>query len=153
MYTTDDGLLISQMPIQELNWRMFIVSPPASQQSEYWQIFIARFVLFFLISIIFYLALLNIINYLKARLIKHSETDYLTQLPNRSHIHWRFDNLAKTNKKLCVVIADIDNFKAINDSYGHLVGDDVLRIIAEQLSLTLRTVSYTHLTLPTIYSV
>ena len=140
MYTTDDGLLISQMPIQELNWRMFIVSPPASQQSEYWQIFIARFVLFFLISIIFYLALLNIINYLKARLIKHSETDYLTQLPNRSHIHWRFDNLAKTNKKLCVVIADIDNFKSVNDSYGHLVGDDVLRIIAEQLSLTLRKI-------------
>ena len=140
MYTTESGLLISQMPIQELDWRMFIVSPPAAEQSEYWKIFISRFLLFFFIAIIFYLILLNTINYLKSRLIKHSETDYLTQLPNRSHIHSHFDNLAKNNKNLCVVLADIDNFKQVNDTYGHLVGDDVLRIISEQLSLTLRKI-------------
>ncbi|AZQ85270.1 GGDEF domain-containing protein [Colwellia sp. Arc7-635] len=140
MYTTESGLLISQMPIQELDWRMFIVSPPASEQSEYWKIFISRFLLFFFIAIIFYLILLNTINYLKSRLIRHSETDYLTQLPNRSHIHSRFDDLAKSNKNLCVVLADIDNFKDVNDTYGHLVGDDVLRIISEQLSLTLRKI-------------
>jgi diguanylate cyclase (GGDEF)-like protein len=140
MYTTKSGLLISQMPIQELDWRMFIVSPPAAEQSEYWKIFISRFLLFFFIAIIFYLILLNTINYLKSRLIKHSETDYLTQLPNRSHIHSHFDNLAKNNKNLCVVLADIDNFKQVNDTYGHLVGDDVLRIISEQLSLTLRKI-------------
>tara|TARA_R110002167_G_scaffold61728_1_gene174304 strand:+ start:14575 stop:16011 length:1437 start_codon:yes stop_codon:yes gene_type:complete len=140
MYTTEDGLLISQMPIQELNWRMFIVSPPAAHQNEYWKIFIGRFLLFLFIAIIFYLILLNSINYLKSRLIKHSETDFLTQLPNRSHIHWRFDDLAKANKNLCVVLADIDNFKHINDTYGHLVGDDVLRIISEQLSKTLRRI-------------
>ncbi|MBA6390318.1 GGDEF domain-containing protein [Colwellia sp. BRX10-3] len=140
MYTSDEGLLISQMPIQELNWRMFIVSPPAAQQSEYWKIFIGRFILFFIVAIIFYLILLNSINYLKSRLIKHAETDHLTQLPNRSHVHWRFDSIAKTNENLCLVIADIDNFKHINDTYGHLVGDDVLRIISEQLSQTLRKI-------------
>jgi len=140
MYTTDEGLLISQMPIQELNWRMFIVSPPAAEQSAYWKVFIGRFMLFFLIVIIFYMALLTIINYLKSRLIKHAETDHLTQLPNRSHIHWRFDDISTTNENLCLVLADIDNFKNINDTYGHLVGDDVLRIISEQLSQTLRKI-------------
>ncbi|MBA6415890.1 GGDEF domain-containing protein [Colwellia sp. 6M3] len=140
MYTTDEGLLISQMPIQELNWRMFIVSPPASEQSAYWKIFIGRFMLFFIIVIVFYMALLTIINYLKSRLIKHAETDHLTQLPNRSHVHWRFDEIVKNNENLCLVLADIDNFKNINDTYGHLVGDDVLRIISEQLSQTLRKI-------------
>ena len=39
----DDGeRIISQMPIQDLNWRLFIISPPASQQSEYWQLFLTR---------------------------------------------------------------------------------------------------------------
>ena len=66
--------------------------------------------------------------------------DSLTQLPNRSHIHWRFDDIAKNNQNLCLVLADIDNFKNINDTYGHLVGDDVLRIISEQLSQTLRKI-------------
>lgn len=140
MYTTEEGLLISQMPIQELNWRMFIVSPPASQQNEYWKIFIGRFVIFFIISFIFYIVLLNIISYFKSKLIKDSETDYLTQLPNRSHIHWRFEDIAQNNTSLCVVLADIDNFKNINDTYGHIVGDDVLRVISEQLALTLRQV-------------
>ena len=140
MYTTEDGVLISQMPIQALNWRMFIVSPPASDQNEYWKIFIGRFVIFFLISFIFYIVLLKVIGYFKSRLVKDSETDYLTQLPNRSHIHWRFDDIAQTNDSLCVVLADIDNFKQINDTYGHLVGDDVLRIISEQLQQTLRQI-------------
>jgi diguanylate cyclase (GGDEF)-like protein len=140
IYTTKEGLLISQMPIQELNWRMFIVSPPATEQSEYWTIFISRFMLFFIIVVVFYMVLLTIINYLKSRLIKHAQTDHLTQLPNRSHIHWRFDEIVKNNNNLCLVLADIDNFKNINDTYGHLVGDDVLRIIAEQLSQTLRKI-------------
>jgi len=140
MYTSKEGLLISQMPIQELNWRMFIVSPPASQQNEYWKIFIGRFMLFFFIVVIFYIMLLSIINYFKSRLIKESETDYLTQLPNRSHIHSRFYDLAKGNNYLSVVLADIDNFKNINDTYGHLVGDDVLKVISKQLSQALRKI-------------
>jgi len=140
MYNTEEGLLISQMPIQELNWRMFIVSPPASDQNEYWKIFVSRFVIFFLIIFIFFILLLRILHYFKSRLVQDSETDFLTQLPNRSHIHWRFDDIVQKNTTLSVVLADIDNFKQINDTYGHLVGDDVLRIISDQLSQTLRQI-------------
>lgn len=138
MHSTAAGLLISEMPIQELNWRMFIVSPPASEQNAYWRIFITRFIVFFIIAIVLYLILLNVISYLKSRLIEDTETDFLTKLPNRGHIYRKFDELKHTSTNLCVVIADVDNFKVINDTYGHLVGDDVLRIISEKLSASLR---------------
>lgn len=64
------------------------------------------------------------------KLIKMSVTDGLTGIYNRS----KFDNelekwvevSRRYNTNLSLVIYDIDNFKTINDSYGHLVGDKVL---------------------------
>ncbi|PVE21364.1 hypothetical protein DC522_27000 [Microvirga sp. KLBC 81] len=58
-----------------------------------------------------------------------ARTDQLTGLPNRRHIFELLDE-ALTSKgtvsSLCVVIIDIDGFKAINDTYGHDAGDAVL---------------------------
>lgn len=138
MHMTEDGLIISEMPIQELNWRMYIVTPPSSEQNEYWRIFVARFVIFFCIAIMIYAILLSVISYLKSRLLEDSETDFLTKLPNRSHIYWKFGDIKQQYEQLCVVIADVDNFKLVNDTYGHLVGDDVLCVIAEKMTATLR---------------
>ncbi len=46
--------------------------------------------------------------------------------------------MQRLGTQLCVVVLDVDNFKAINDSHGHLVGDEVLRHIATVLRETLR---------------
>ena len=62
-------------------------------------------------------------------------TDSLTDLPNRRH----FDNfLAATiprairfNEPVCMILADVDNFKEINDHYGHGIGDYVLQELAK----------------------
>jgi len=133
-----NDVVISQMPLRELDWTMFIISPPPSEQSEYWQLFFTRFSIFLLVTLILYLFFIRSVNYFKTNLIKDTEIDFLTKLPNRSFIHWKFEDLAQEYSDLSIVIADIDHFKKINDTYGHNVGDEVLKTVAEHLSNSLR---------------
>ncbi len=140
---TFDNFIVSQMPLRELDWRVFIVAPPLDGQGAYWLLFIPRLVIFLLVSLALYFVFtLCIVNF-KANLVKDSETDYLTQLPNRSYIHWKFSQLKQEFDHVSVIIADIDNFKVINDTYGHLFGDDVLKVIAETLKENLRAIDLT----------
>ncbi len=71
-----------------------------------------------------------------------SITDGLTGLFNRKHLMDLFDmEMARTRRyriPFSVMIADIDHFKKINDTYGHLAGDSVLRRIADTLSQMVR---------------
>jgi diguanylate cyclase (GGDEF)-like protein len=68
--------------------------------------------------------------------------DALTGLLNRGAIMDRFGSqLAlsqRTGQPLSVIIADIDFFKVINDSYGHLAGDEVLREVSQRLQAQMR---------------
>ena len=64
---------------------------------------------------------------------KRSMTDDLTNLPNRRSIMGSLEEVAKLGKDFYIGIIDVDNFKSINDSYGHKVGDQVLVAISEAM--------------------
>ncbi|MFB9885970.1 GGDEF domain-containing protein [Balneatrix alpica] len=70
------------------------------------------------------------------------QTDNLTGLPNRSAYEVRLQQLILDNQRkglpFALVVADLDHFKGINDQYGHLAGDKVLKIIAKALRNQLR---------------
>ena len=137
---SDKKFIIAKLPLKDLNWRIFIVAPEASRQSEYWQLFLSKLVIFVLVSFLLYYIFTVAINYFKINLVKNAETDHLTQLPNRSYIDWKYSQLNKKYDNVCLVIADIDRFKIINDTHGHLVGDDVLKIISAQFGENLRSI-------------
>jgi len=64
-----------------------------------------------------------------------SQTDGLTQLFNRNHwqhcLEAEFKRYTRSKHTSSLVMLDIDHFKAVNDNYGHLVGDDVIRHLAK----------------------
>ncbi|MFP4097967.1 MAG: PleD family two-component system response regulator [Alphaproteobacteria bacterium] len=70
-------------------------------------------------------------------------TDSLTGLYNRRYLEVHLDKLIESNaqskKALAVLIMDIDYFKAVNDTHGHNVGDEVLKIFAERLKNNTRS--------------
>lgn len=58
---------------------------------------------------------------------KDANTDPLTGLPNRRFLESDYvNNAVEKNEAFVVILADIDNFKRVNDSYGHDVGDEAL---------------------------
>jgi two-component system cell cycle response regulator len=69
-------------------------------------------------------------------------TDPLTGLYNRRYMETHADSLvdraAARGKPLSVLIIDIDHFKAVNDTYGHDAGDDVLREFSDRLRSCIR---------------
>ena len=69
-------------------------------------------------------------------------TDQLTGLHNRRYMSRHLDNLVETaktsGKPIAFVIMDIDYFKAVNDSYGHDIGDEVLKEFAGRIAANVR---------------
>lgn len=72
------------------------------------------------------------------RLASLSTIDGLTGIPNRrsfdTFIEMSWKNSIREQKPLSLIMADIDYFKAFNDNYGHLKGDDCLIMVAKTLS-------------------
>jgi diguanylate cyclase (GGDEF)-like protein/PAS domain S-box-containing protein len=68
--------------------------------------------------------------------------DPLTSLPNRSLFNDRIDHAIKTHKreknKFAVMFLDLDNFKSINDTFGHLAGDFVLKVLSGRIKECIR---------------
>ena len=79
----------------------------------------------------------------KHDLAKLARYDALTGLPNRlllrDAFHERLAAAQQTGTQLAVHYLDLDGFKAINDGYGHPVGDRMLREVASRLLATIRT--------------
>ena len=81
---------------------------------------------------------------LHRRLEKQAVTDGLTDLPNRRQFEHslasEIERVDRFGGTLSLVLADLDDFKQVNDRYGHLAGDDVLRAFADMLEENVRAI-------------
>jgi diguanylate cyclase (GGDEF)-like protein/PAS domain S-box-containing protein len=85
------------------------------------------------------LALMDITErkYAEARMAFMAQHDSLTGLPNRGLLRQRMDEMLphtrRSTDKIAVLILGLDNFKAVNDTLGHAIGDKLLRAVAKRL--------------------
>lgn len=74
---------------------------------------------------------------------QRSHTDPLTGLPNRvaydERLSAELERWQRYNTPFSIAVVDLDRFKAINDEYGHLAGDKVLRLVARILQRNMRS--------------
>ncbi|MEX6503535.1 sensor domain-containing diguanylate cyclase [Pseudomonas zhanjiangensis] len=128
--------------IPELNWYLYVDkhengAVAGIRQSLYLNLLICLLVT----AIVLSLVSLALRRY-QARIGALATTDALTELPNRRG----FDLLAnqaiqearRNQGPLCALLLDLDHFKQLNDSHGHLAGDEVLRGFARRLGDNLR---------------
>jgi diguanylate cyclase (GGDEF)-like protein len=73
---------------------------------------------------------------------ERSVTDPLTQIPNRRYfeefLEREINRLGRDGACLCLLVIDIDDFKALNDNYGHAAGDEFLKQIARTMKENVR---------------
>ncbi|MGC3979845.1 MAG: DUF484 family protein [Steroidobacteraceae bacterium] len=92
------------------------------------------------IGVIASFAIDNAVN--RARLVRSGLTDFLTGWHNRRYLHERLkEELSRAQRAhttMACVLLDLDHFKTINDTHGHLVGDMALRAAAERINQQIR---------------
>ncbi|EDP75288.1 GGDEF domain-containing protein [Hydrogenivirga sp. 128-5-R1-1] len=108
-----------------------------------------QYIVPFLVGILFgagFSALIGLHSSLKEKEKKLKElasTDPLTGLPNRREImnflDFEFNRAKRNGTPLSVAVIDLDDFKFINDTYGHVAGDEVLKSLASLIRRNLRS--------------
>ena len=93
------------------------------------------------LSLFLYLALIYFIRYIRGiidreiseneKLMTIAERDALTSLYNRRKITEHFNDFLEKSRVFKIILVDIDDFKRVNDTYGHNVGDEILIEISD----------------------
>ena len=128
--------------IPELKWYLFVIKQESQALSSIQEALYLNLLLCFIITAVVLLIVHLTVNHYQRRLETMATTDRLTGLANRHALDILLDQKTREatrhGRPMSAIMFDIDHFKVLNDSRGHLVGDQALRGIASTLRQGLR---------------
>lgn len=134
--------LLSSLYIPELDWFLIVEQDEASALTPAKRNLIRTLAIGSGVSLLVVLLCMVTVNRYQGRLEELAQTDPLTGAANRRALEERFDQAAYKAERygtpFSTIIIDLDKFKEINDSYGHIQGDSVLKQVADTIAGTIR---------------
>lgn len=128
--------------IPELKWHLFVIKSEDHALDNIQHTLYINLLLCLIITLIVALIVHLAVNHYQRRVETMATTDGLTGLANRHALDillaQQIRDSTRQGRPLSAIMLDIDHFKALNDSRGHLAGDHILRSIADTLKAKLR---------------
>ncbi|WP_219640795.1 GGDEF domain-containing protein [Cohnella sp. CFH 77786] len=121
--------------MSEINKQLSLFEQLESAQTKSIQLYQVGLTLAIILILVIFIAAI-MFHIKKKKFYRLSVTDQLTNVPNRRSIMEMFDKISNGTK--CIALVDVDHFKDINDTYGHLVGDEVLKKVASTIRESIR---------------
>lgn len=142
-YKDKDGeYLLNTKYIEKLKLHLFVEINKKEYLDELKKTFYGNLFASLFVTALVTFIILYTINIYQRQLVQLASEDALTGLANRRKFNEHFEKLYKNYKKgvnrLTLLLIDIDDFKEVNDTFGHLIGDDSLIRVAEILRVELR---------------
>jgi len=137
-----EHILLSTHFIPEFDWHLIVEQEESGALVTARNNLIRTIAIGFIASILIIVLCAFTVNYFQCRLEHMAKTDPLTGAANRRGLDERFALAAykasRYGEMFSVILIDLDDFKAINDRYGHLEGDNILKAVSNAIADTIR---------------
>ncbi len=134
-------VMVNSRYIPELDWYLVVTEDEQHGAAPIRHVFIINMLISSVVAFIICLIIFYMVTRAQRKLEKTATTDSLTNTMNRQGFEQifnrLFDDFSKNNSEHCILLLDIDHFKHINDTYGHLAGDEVIRTLSDMIQQTL----------------
>ncbi|MDQ6992200.1 MAG: sensor domain-containing diguanylate cyclase [Mariprofundus sp.] len=135
-------ILMNSRKIPALKWYVIIEQTESNALKDIQKTLITNLVIGFIVIVITLLIIAYTVNIFQRRLENMAVTDKLTGIGNRNYFDSAFRQALRFRKRdhkpLSLMIIDADHFKRINDTFGHLEGDRVLKELSHLMRKELR---------------